>query len=412
MTDRRGFLATLVGAGGALAPVGGRRLRPGAPQVEATATVFYAPPDGENTLVRFSVSGTDAPAGRLRVYDRRQRLLGTAGVISVGSTLYGELWLRVEDGMAVLTHLEIPGRRGVVRSEHHLRERPRWTLYLVTRADARELSRDLSRVPLQLEGARAAALLRAGVESTERVRGPTLETRILRRRRWRRPVLRGRHAAGTIGPADRPASSGRGNLSSPHGLLSRQIIAGTMTTLQVLNKERTNRCDTPPTRNTFRDSWTPSISRISSINSVTSSCSRVFAGGPMYHPTSHYSGREFRPRVQPSKCEFDLTEKGVDFLGYRALRHILGSVEPLELWESRHSIPRDGRGGGGRLETLGIRRHAEPRRQRHTFERDPKSRRERAEIDLDYHDLMAYQADYRLSAATVLLQDCSHSMIL
>ncbi len=163
MTDRRGFLATLVGAGGALAPVGGRRLRPGAPQVEATATVFYAPPDGENTLVRFSVSGTDAPAGRLRVYDRRQRLLGTAGVISVGSTLYGELWLRVEDGMAVLTHLEIPGRRGVVRSEHHLRERPRWTLYLVTLADARELSRDLSRVPLQLEGARAAALLRAGV---------------------------------------------------------------------------------------------------------------------------------------------------------------------------------------------------------------------------------------------------------
>src|SRR5207253_5532872 len=33
-------------------------------------------------------------------------------------------------------------------------------------------------------------------------------------------------------------------------------------------------------------------------------------------------------------------------------------------------------------------------------------------IDLDYPDLMVHQADYRSSAATVLMLDCSHSMIL
>jgi Ca-activated chloride channel family protein len=33
-------------------------------------------------------------------------------------------------------------------------------------------------------------------------------------------------------------------------------------------------------------------------------------------------------------------------------------------------------------------------------------------IDLDYQDLMVHQAEYRSSAATVLMLDCSHSMIL
>jgi Ca-activated chloride channel family protein len=35
-----------------------------------------------------------------------------------------------------------------------------------------------------------------------------------------------------------------------------------------------------------------------------------------------------------------------------------------------------------------------------------------ATIDLDYPDLMVHQSEYRSSAATVLMLDCSHSMIL
>ena len=33
-------------------------------------------------------------------------------------------------------------------------------------------------------------------------------------------------------------------------------------------------------------------------------------------------------------------------------------------------------------------------------------------LDLDYRDLMVHQSEYRSSAATVLMLDCSHSMIL
>ena len=33
-------------------------------------------------------------------------------------------------------------------------------------------------------------------------------------------------------------------------------------------------------------------------------------------------------------------------------------------------------------------------------------------LDLDYEDLKVHQAEYRSSAATVLMLDCSHSMIL
>src|SRR2546427_11453944 len=77
MTDRRAFLQWLGGL-----PVLGRHLSPLAspravrggsapPTVVATPTALYQQPEGRRNLVRITVTGLDAPAGRARVTDRR-----------------------------------------------------------------------------------------------------------------------------------------------------------------------------------------------------------------------------------------------------------------------------------------------------------------------------------------------------
>ena len=104
-------------------------------RVEASPTVFHAHPDGARTLVRFSVSGVDAPAGRLRVFDTNNRLLATAGVLRSGDGLYGELWLPLERALSVVSALEAPGLRGPYRTSHRLAPQPRWTVHVLHVAD-------------------------------------------------------------------------------------------------------------------------------------------------------------------------------------------------------------------------------------------------------------------------------------
>ncbi len=119
------------------------------------------------------------------------------------------------------------------------------------------------------------------------------------------------------------------------------------------------------------------------------------------------------------KVNFSMTGKGLDFLGYRALRHLLGSMgkssfgahdteylatgveaeaasKPYEFGDTMNlDVP----------ETL---KKAMLRRQEEGTER----REDEPFLDIDYPDLMVHQSEYRSSAATVLMLDCSHSMIL
>ena len=133
-----------------------------------------------------------------------------------------------------------------------------------------------------------------------------------------------------------------------------------------------------------------------------------------------------------TKLKFEITDKSLDFLGYRALRDLLGSIGKSSLGPPRYARDGDGRRGQRRAEAVRIRRHDEPRRQRHDPERGdalgsdlravrsrsgsrPASqRRGRCErsIDINYEDLMVAQGEYQSSCATVLMLDCSHSMIL
>jgi Ca-activated chloride channel family protein len=119
---------------------------------------------------------------------------------------------------------------------------------------------------------------------------------------------------------------------------------------------------------------------------------------------------------------FEVTDKALDFLGYRALRDLLGSI---------------GRSSAGRHDTrhlsTGVEAIAAPKPYEFgdTLNIDPSSTilnavqrlhlnragipaaaGSSAGIDIDYADLMVAQSDYQSSCATVIMLDCSHSMIL
>jgi len=131
------------------------------------------------------------------------------------------------------------------------------------------------------------------------------------------------------------------------------------------------------------------------------------------------SGRGVGPDQPP--VHFEVTDKALDFLGYRALRDLLGSLgkssfgrhdtrehatgvettaapKPYEFGDSLNldaastllnAVQRTVRGGAGGTRPDG-----------------------RVRIDVTHDDLMVAQGEYQSSCATVLMLDCSHSMIL
>ena len=129
--------------------------------------------------------------------------------------------------------------------------------------------------------------------------------------------------------------------------------------------------------------------------------------GEAHGPTS---GGEAPPAT------FEMTDKGLDFLGYRALRDLLGSLGHSSV--GRH----DTRDLATGVEASGA---SKPYEFGDTMNIDPSGtilnavRRTGIEagqrtgtIDVHYDDLMVTQGEYQSSCATVLMLDCSHSMIL
>ena len=111
--------------------------------------MFYAHPAGETTLVRFAIQDADAPAGRLRIYDQSgRRLLGTAGALGVGGSLFGELWLSLRGETRIVSQLEMPGLARPLRTPHRLAPQPRWTLHWVTVVDPHDLTNLLEGLPV------------------------------------------------------------------------------------------------------------------------------------------------------------------------------------------------------------------------------------------------------------------------
>ena len=110
--------------------------------------------------------------------------------------------------------------------------------------------------------------------------------------------------------------------------------------------------------------------------------------------------------------QFQLTEKGIDFLGFKTLRSLLGSLGKSSF--GSHDTP---------YLATGIEADAwsKPYEFGDTMNLDVAATLQNAlartgslgiPLDLDYGDLMVHQAEYRSSCATVLMLDTSHSMIL
>jgi Ca-activated chloride channel family protein len=116
-------------------------------------------------------------------------------------------------------------------------------------------------------------------------------------------------------------------------------------------------------------------------------------------------------REAAQQVQFSLTEKGIDFLGYKTLKHLLGSIGKSSF-------------GAHETEHLATGIEAEAASKRYEFgdtlnldvNATLSSAIEReglgVPINLEYEDLRVHQAEYRSSSATVLMLDCSHSMIL
>jgi Ca-activated chloride channel homolog len=117
-------------------------------------------------------------------------------------------------------------------------------------------------------------------------------------------------------------------------------------------------------------------------------------------------------RAAARDVQFSLTEKGIDFLGYKTLRNLLGSFGKSSF--GSHDTPYLATG----IETDGW---SKPYEFGDTLNLDVNETLKRSmartgrvavPMDLEYGDLMVHQAEYRSSCATVLMLDCSHSMIL
>lgn len=116
-------------------------------------------------------------------------------------------------------------------------------------------------------------------------------------------------------------------------------------------------------------------------------------------------------QAMPRDIRFQLTEKGLDFLGYKTLQKLLGSMGKSSI--GRHETPQLDTGVEAALSSKQYEFGD-------TINLDVNSTLLSAisreglgvPLNLEYRDLYVHQQDYTSSCATVVMLDCSHSMIL
>lgn len=135
---------------------------------------------------------------------------------------------------------------------------------------------------------------------------------------------------------------------------------------------------------------------------------------PPQMPAGHQplEGKGSIAQAAARDVNFNLTEKGIDFLGYKTLRGLLGSLGKSSF--GSHDTPYLATG----IEADGWSKQYEFG---DVLNLDVNETLKNVMVrsgdigfpmELEYSDLMVRQAEYRSSCATVLMLDCSHSMIL
>lgn len=114
-----------------------------------------------------------------------------------------------------------------------------------------------------------------------------------------------------------------------------------------------------------------------------------------------------------SNSTFNVTDKGLDFLGYRALRDLLGSKGYGALGKHGTRELATGVEAGGSSKPYEFGDHLNLDSTATILNAVRRTRKLDADgINITYGDLMVSQGELQSSCATVLLLDCSHSMIL
>ena len=116
----------------------------------------------------------------------------------------------------------------------------------------------------------------------------------------------------------------------------------------------------------------------------------------------------------PNDARFEVTDKGMDFLGYKALRDLLGPLGKSSL--GRHDTRYEAAGvetnGSSKLYEFGDSLNLDITATLNSVFAREGAPNGTGILNLEYSDLHVQQADYQSSCATVVLLDCSHSMIL
>src|SRR6202048_5031964 len=123
------------------------------------------------------------------------------------------------------------------------------------------------------------------------------------------------------------------------------------------------------------------------------------------------------------EARFEVTDKGMDFLGYKALRELLGPLGKSNLGphapahHPRHEAAGVETNGSSKLYEFGDTLNLDiTATLSSVFAREGINSavdgEEHTPMNIEYADLHVHQPDYHASCATVVLLDCSHSMIL
>ena len=131
--------------------------------------------------------------------------------------------------------------------------------------------------------------------------------------------------------------------------------------------------------------------------------------GATYDVTGHGKIDEAKQAAQ--QMQFNLTQKGMDFLGHSALKGLMSAIGKASA--GAHDTPHLATGieaeAASKPYEFGDTLNLDiPATLKKAIEREGLS----IPLELKYGDLMVHQAEYRSSCATVLMLDVSHSMIL
>jgi Ca-activated chloride channel homolog len=128
-------------------------------------------------------------------------------------------------------------------------------------------------------------------------------------------------------------------------------------------------------------------------------------------PPSQTPGGQAGRDQQNMEARFEITDKALDFLGFKTLKDLLASLGKSSFGrhDTRDLATGVESGGASKAYEFGDTLNLDISG---TLFNAVQRQGAGIPIELDYPDLMVHQCEYQSSCATVLLLDCSHSMIL